>query len=215
MAVGEQPGQRLPDEVALADDDPADLALDRLGALGERLGARSWAARRRRSVVDAFIGSSGSVSAAPVGHVRRVQRAEVVADEVLDRQRHVVPVEASSARSRRSRRRPAGTACSAPLFVALAGLVALLGLAVAAGPRDVRRVAGLAERGRTARRRRRGPRRGRPAGSGWSARPAGRRRWCPGRGGGRSSRRHRCAPCPGPDLGPDPGPGPALALPWP
>ena len=37
VAVGEQAGQRLADEVALADDDPSDLALDGLGALGEGL----------------------------------------------------------------------------------------------------------------------------------------------------------------------------------
>ena len=38
VAVGEEAGQRLADELALADDDAADLALDGLGALGERLG---------------------------------------------------------------------------------------------------------------------------------------------------------------------------------
>ncbi len=40
MAVREQPGQGLPDEVALADDDPADLALDGLGAFRECLGGK-------------------------------------------------------------------------------------------------------------------------------------------------------------------------------
>ena len=38
VAVRQQAGQCLADEVALADDDPADLAFDRLGALGEGLG---------------------------------------------------------------------------------------------------------------------------------------------------------------------------------
>ena len=38
VAVGEQPDQRLPDQLPLADDDLADLGLDGAGALGERLG---------------------------------------------------------------------------------------------------------------------------------------------------------------------------------
>ena len=37
VAVREQPGERLAHELALADDDAADLAFDRLGALGEGL----------------------------------------------------------------------------------------------------------------------------------------------------------------------------------
>ena len=48
VAVGEQPGQGLADELALADDDPADLALDGLGALGEGLG------RQARRGIDAL-----------------------------------------------------------------------------------------------------------------------------------------------------------------
>ena len=41
VAVGEQAGQRLADELALADDDPPDLALDGLRALGEGLGGQA------------------------------------------------------------------------------------------------------------------------------------------------------------------------------
>ena len=58
VAVGEQAGQRLADELALADDDPADLALDGLRALGEGLGReprRSWPGP---AWVDAFMVAS-------------------------------------------------------------------------------------------------------------------------------------------------------------
>ena len=46
VAVREQPGQGLADQLALADDDLADLALDRGGALGERLGREVRRGRR-------------------------------------------------------------------------------------------------------------------------------------------------------------------------
>ena len=90
VAVGEQAGQRLADELALADDDPADLALDGLGALGERL--------RREARVVAVIGrvwmrSSGRRSARRRGHFDGIERAEVVAHVVLDRERDVAAVE--------------------------------------------------------------------------------------------------------------------------
>ena len=68
VAVGEQAGQRLADELALADDDAADLALDGLGAFGEGLGrearaaggcrARSWTAVMRRRPAGQLDGSS-------------------------------------------------------------------------------------------------------------------------------------------------------------
>ena len=45
VAVGQQAGQGLADEVALADDDPPDLALDGLGAFGECLGRESGRGR--------------------------------------------------------------------------------------------------------------------------------------------------------------------------
>ena len=52
VAVGEQAGQRLPDQLALADDDLADLALDRGRALGERLGREcGWTAASVVAVV--------------------------------------------------------------------------------------------------------------------------------------------------------------------
>ena len=41
VAVREQPDERVPDELALADDDLADLGLDGAGALGERLGGEA------------------------------------------------------------------------------------------------------------------------------------------------------------------------------
>ena len=54
VAVGQQAGEGLADERRLADDDPADLALDRLGALGERL-RRELGRRPGLSSVDAFM----------------------------------------------------------------------------------------------------------------------------------------------------------------
>ena len=60
MAVGEQAGQGLADEVALADDDPADLGLDRLRPLGEGFRGEALAGRGGVGAVEAFIRSSGS-----------------------------------------------------------------------------------------------------------------------------------------------------------
>ena len=45
MAVGEQAGQGLADEIALADDDPADLGFDRLRPLGEGFGGETLVGR--------------------------------------------------------------------------------------------------------------------------------------------------------------------------
>ena len=165
MAVREQAGQRLADEVALADDHPADFAFDRLGALGE--GLRRDPADRggvvgRRGVhrilrIDRGRGSAGSVG--------RVERAEVVPDEVLHGQRDVVAVEGREGvvvevgehlLVRRER----------TVVLALAGLVALLALPVAAGTRRRTRDRRAYRADRTGRRRSRGPLRGRPAGSG-------------------------------------------------
>ena len=42
VAVGQEPGQRLANQGRLADDDPPDLALDRLRAFGEDLGREAW-----------------------------------------------------------------------------------------------------------------------------------------------------------------------------
>src|SRR6476646_4440161 len=72
------------------------------------------------------IGSSGDARRYSLA---RVERAEVIADEVLDRERHVVTIE------RRQR----------AVVLALALLAALLGLAVAAGARHIGRVARPAE----------------------------------------------------------------------
>jgi hypothetical protein len=41
VAVGEEAGHRLPDELALADDHPTDLVLDRSRPLRERLGCQA------------------------------------------------------------------------------------------------------------------------------------------------------------------------------
>ncbi|MEJ7697442.1 MAG: hypothetical protein WKF78_12675 [Candidatus Limnocylindrales bacterium] len=41
VAVGKEAGQRLSNEVTLADDDPTDLALDDLGPFGEGLGSEA------------------------------------------------------------------------------------------------------------------------------------------------------------------------------
>ena len=41
VAVGQQAGQRLPDQRRLSDDHPPDLAFDGLGAFGERLGCET------------------------------------------------------------------------------------------------------------------------------------------------------------------------------
>ena len=57
VAVGEEAGQRLADEVALADDDPADLALDGLGAFGECLGRETGS--RLSGALDAVMRASG------------------------------------------------------------------------------------------------------------------------------------------------------------
>src|SRR6185369_4249243 len=111
--------------------------------------------RARSAKVSAVIGSgrASSVAAGVVigssGDARRyslarIERAEVVADEVLDRERHVVPIE---------RRQRVVVEVAVDLLVgrqravvlALALLAALLGLAVAAGARHVGRVAGPAE----------------------------------------------------------------------
>ena len=71
VAVGEQAGQRLADERGLADDDPADLALDGLGAFGERLGGESGGGLI--GVLDAFIRCLRAVNA--MGRARRSSRA--------------------------------------------------------------------------------------------------------------------------------------------
>src|SRR6185295_1235149 len=76
--------------------------------------------------------------------VRRVERAEVLANVVLDRERDVAAIErglcvlleiAIDLLLGRQR----------AVVASAADLAALLGVAVATGPRDVRRVAGLAE----------------------------------------------------------------------
>src|SRR6478752_9951152 len=111
--------------------------------------------RARSAKVSAVVGSgrASSVAAGVVigssGDTRRsslarIERAEVVADEVLDRERHVVPIE---------RRQRVVVEVAVDLLVgrqravvlALALLAALLGLAVAARARDVGRVAGPAK----------------------------------------------------------------------
>src|SRR5437867_3218873 len=73
-----------------------------------------------------------------------VERAEVALDVVLDRERHVAPVEARQ-RVLVEVRVHALVGDDRPVVDALAGLVALLRLAVAAGAGHVARVAGLAE----------------------------------------------------------------------
>ncbi len=61
VAVGQQAGQGLADERGLPDDDPADLALDRLGAFGEGFGSEAGVASAwQRS--DACIGCLRPIS---------------------------------------------------------------------------------------------------------------------------------------------------------
>ncbi len=62
MAVGEQSRQRLTDQLTLADDHATDLAFDRPGAFGERLGREAWRLVGR----DGFHMASGSGSSTGV-----------------------------------------------------------------------------------------------------------------------------------------------------
>ena len=91
VAVGEQAGQRLSDELALADDHATDLALDRLRAFGERLGREAWRLVGRDGRFHMASGSGHRGRSMP--SVRRVERAEVLADVVLDRERDIAAIE--------------------------------------------------------------------------------------------------------------------------
>ena len=71
VAVGEEAGQRLADERGLADDDPADLALDGLGALGECLGCESGS----RLIGRAGCGHGCLRTVSSMGRARRSSRA--------------------------------------------------------------------------------------------------------------------------------------------
>ena len=92
VAVGEQAGERLADEVALADDDPADLALD-----GLRRARRTPRGRGVAAGAAAVCVLHGGLRSSASGRRRRssvgIERAEVVADVVLDRERDVAAVE--------------------------------------------------------------------------------------------------------------------------
>ena len=59
VAVGQQAGQRVPDELALADDDPADFALDRLALARRTRRGRCGRPERPSTVGVASMGSSG------------------------------------------------------------------------------------------------------------------------------------------------------------
>ena len=60
VAVGEQPGQRLADEVALADDDPADLGLDRRARSANASGASRGRGRSGRRVLGSVVMTAAS-----------------------------------------------------------------------------------------------------------------------------------------------------------
>ena len=89
MAVCQQTGQRLADEIALPDDDAADLAFDGPCAFGEGLGSESLGGIERGWRFHAASGAASTGDAL----VGRIERAEVVAHVVLDRERHIAAVE--------------------------------------------------------------------------------------------------------------------------
>ena len=80
---GQQADQRLPDELLLADDERPDLALDGGRQLGEALGLD----------LGRCGGASGSARSSVCRSLRGFQAREVVADEVLQRDRHLLAIE--------------------------------------------------------------------------------------------------------------------------